>query len=127
MADYSGDHASAYADVAAAGVAVSFSRFATGEEQPDGTFADGVQTTIAGVAIAKKSDPVRFAQLGLILAQAVTLFFVPTAATLHANTSEFVLPGDTVVWNSTTLTVRDVGPVIAPNGLVIAGTIVAVQ
>ena len=99
MTSYASDHASASADVRAAGAAVTFTRTSPGTEQLNGTFDGASATTIFGAAIAKRGDPARYAALGLTLAQAVTLLFVPVSSSLLAFSSAFVRPGDLVTWD----------------------------
>lgn len=125
MADYTRDHASAYADVLAAGAAITVTRSATDGESADGTMPEPAQTSIACVAYQKKSDPARFAELGLTLATSITLSVVPATYGLRVNSPEFVKSGDLLPWAGITYTVRDVGPAIAPDGLVIISDVVA--
>ena len=85
-----------------------------------------VETTIEGSAIQVRGDPQRYRALDLNLSTMPTLFFTPTDYELEANGAEFVMPGDTIPWPSSTsavYTVRDVS-VIAPDGVVIAARIV---
>ena len=84
------------------------------------------ETTITGSAIQVRGDPQRYRALDLNLSTMPTLFFTPTDYELEANGPDFVMPGDTVPWPSSTspvYTVRDVSP-IAPDGVVIAARIV---
>jgi hypothetical protein len=82
-----------------------------------------VETTITGNAMQVRGDPRRYKALGLTLLTMPTLLFTPTDYEIEANGSDFVQPGDTVVWTSRTFTVKDVDP-IAPDGVVIASRIV---
>jgi len=123
---YAAEHASALADLRAAGMPVTFSRRVPGVHAPaTDTWTGPTATTITGAGIQKKGDPQRYLALGLVRASAVTLFAAPTDYGLRAYTSDFVVPGDTIEHNGVTLTVRDVDPNPAPDGIVIAATIVA--
>ena len=87
------------------------------------TFTGAAASTITGSAIQVKGNPSRYAALGLVLSTMPTLFFTPTTYPLLANGTEFVQPGDTVVWSGQTFTVRDVDP-IAPDAYVIAARVI---
>ncbi len=80
-------------------------------------------TSITGSAIQVRGRPETYRALSLIESQAPTLLFTPTDYDLHAGSSEFVKPGDTVSWAGQTFTVKDVNPV-APDGVVIVARIV---
>lgn len=121
---YAGEHASAYADVLAAGTSLAVSRSAQ-TESSNGALGTPTRTSIAIAAFAKASDPVRLRELGLTLDKALTLFVCPETFPLQAYTDEFIKPLDTLPWNGVTFTVRAVGPLIQLDGNVIAGTIVA--
>jgi hypothetical protein len=97
-------------------VAVSFARVTQSHDAATGLVTP-TSTTIAGRALQVRGQPRRYEALGLRLDTMPTLLFEPTSLALRANTSAFVQPGDTVTWNSATLTVRDVD-VVAPDGLV---------
>ena len=123
MATYIAEHASAYIDVATASGnrVIVFTRVRVATESVPDAAPD---VLIAGVGIGTRADPQRYRDLRLSLAQAMTLFFVPAIGTLRALTEDFVQPNDTTIINDVLLTVRDVGPLIALDGLVVAGTIV---
>jgi hypothetical protein len=70
-----------------------------------------------------QGEPQRYAALGLDLSTMPTLFFTPNSYNLSAFSTDFVRPGDTVVWRSVTYTVKDVAP-IGPDGVVIAARII---
>ena len=76
-------------------------------------------TTVAGNAIQVRGNPQRYKELGLVLSTAPTLFFAPSDYNLAAFSTDFVQPGDTVVWQSKTYVVKEVDP-IAPDGVIIA-------
>jgi len=123
---YQQAHTDALADVIEAGKAVTFTREIPGTyDDATDTWSAPTTVLIPGYAFAKKSDPIRFATLDLLLNKALTLFFVPTANTLRALTAEFVLPLDVVQWNGVSLAVKDVGPMIALDGSVVSSEIVA--
>lgn len=90
---------------------------------PATELATPTTTTITGSAIQVKGDPRRYEADGLTLSTMPTLFFTPTSYALRAFTDEFVKPGDTVVWQTTTYVVRAVDP-LAPDGFVIAARII---
>lgn len=118
---YAAKRANAYTKILAAGRALTVSR-----ETPGAT--SDVAPTLTSVnvaAMAKRGDPSRYAALGLTLTQAVTLLTVPAADGLRAYTADFAKPGDTLSWNDVTFTVRDVGPLVALDGYVLLGTLVA--
>jgi len=122
---YQAEHDSALADITAAGgIALTFTRTSPGTYDPltDTTSAATV-TTVAGRGIIVRGDPQRYRALELTLSTAPTLLFAPTTYPLQANTTAMVQPGDTVVLNNATLTVRDVEPV-APDGNVIVARII---
>lgn len=98
-------------------MAVTFTRVTHGTYDPETDTATPTTTTITGTAIRSVGDPHRYAALGLVESQAPTLFWVPTT---YGDTPE---PGDTVVWQSTTYTARDV-TVIAPDGVTIAARVI---
>jgi len=105
-------------------MATTFTRTSPGTYDPTtDTWTSPVTSTIDGSAIQVRGNPQRYAALGLILATMPTLLFTPVAYGLRAFTTEFVLPGDTVVWNGVTYTAKDIDPV-APDGLVIVARII---
>lgn len=87
------------------------------------TWTSPTSTTITGSAFQKRSNPQRYAALGLNLSTMPTLFFTPDDYELMAYTTEFVLPGDSVDWNDLTFKVEAVDP-IAPDGFVIAANLI---
>lgn len=121
---YRDDWSSAFADVKAAGVSVTFTRTsAVAYDAATDRAGTPALSTIAGVAMKTKSNPQRFSALGLDLVTMPTLFFVPSVYGLHSETPEFVMPGDVVVWNGRGMTVKDVDA-FAPNGVVIFARVV---
>lgn len=85
--------------------------------------ATPVTTTITGDAIQTRGDWKQYKALNLVPYEMPNLFFTPTTYGLHAGTTEFVMPGDTVIWATKTWTVKGVRP-IAPDGIVIAAHII---
>lgn len=122
---YASDHAGAYRAIAQAGSSLTVSRSAQGTETVSGTLGTPQASSIAMVALAKRNDPQRLRDLGMTLANVVTLLVAPTDYPLRAHTDEFVLPNDTLTWNGVAFTVRAVGPIVAPDGNVIVATLIA--
>lgn len=73
-------------------------------------------STVTGSAMQVRPNYRRYKALGLALETVLTLFFVPTTY------GDVPLPGDTVVWGSTTYTVRDV-ETLAPDGVLLAARV----
>lgn len=121
---YAAEHATAYADVRAAGVVLAIARTAAGVEQPNGTFQSASPSRVMVAAFAKASAPDALRELGLVVERTVSLFVSPVAFPLRAYTAAFVMLNDTFVWNGVTMTVRAVGPLIALDGNVVACTII---
>lgn len=117
MTNFATDHASALADVAAAGQAVVFTRSSAGTYDPttDTHSAPGA-TTIPGKGMFVTPDPQQYATEELILSVHPCLLFVPSAYPLKAWTSAFVLPGDVTTLNDVTFVVKKILKVVAPNG-----------
>src|SRR5690606_34105082 len=98
-------------------VLVSFVKSIPGTYDPlTDTTQPGVDETIEGLAIEVPDDPELYAQLDLLRAQVVTLFFVPTLygdnVPLHSNVS----------WAGKDRTVKEVIP-IRPDGNLLAATV----
>ena len=107
---YAPEHASALADLKAAGASpIIFTR------------ADGHK--VSGAAIEVRGDPVRYQLAELVLATMPTLLFAPDDYGLRAFTPSFVLPGDRTTWNGIGFVVRDIN-YTAPDGVVIVSSIV---
>lgn len=113
---YASEHASAKADVGAAGASVTWTRTTNTYTDPTDTIVPAT-TTITGSAIRSRGNPLKYSALGLVQSEAPTLFFTPTTY------GECPLPGDTVTWNSVLYTARDVEP-IAPSGAAIAARVI---
>ncbi len=115
---YAPEHASALADVTAAGSAVTFTWRTPGVHDPaTDTFTTAATVTVAGYALRVRGDPDRYRALSLVEAQAPTLLFTPT--------TYGALPalGASVTWGGTVYTVRDVAP-LAPDGTAILARVV---
>jgi hypothetical protein len=99
-------------------MSVTFTRTVAGSYDPEtDTDASPVTTTITGEAVRVRGRPETYRALSLIESEAPTLFFTPSEY------GDRPKPGDTVVWETLTWTVRDVNP-IAPDGVLIAARIV---
>lgn len=104
-------------------MASTFTRISPGTYDPTtGTYSGATTSTITGSLLKVRSDPVRFKALSLNLQKHITLLFSADSYTYHDLTTDFVLPGDTIVWNNLTLTVADVDAT-APDGVVICARI----
>jgi len=115
---YAADHASAYADVLAAGNAVTFTLAGQGVYDPaTDTTTPGPDVVVTGAAIEKRGSLFTYQALSLIAANARTLFFVGT-------TYGDLPPLNSVVsWGGSTYTVKNVRPV-SPSGDAIGATVV---
>ena len=82
-----------------------------------------IVVTITGEGGQVPGNPQRYAALGLKLDAMPTLLVTPSGYPLRAYTDEFIKPGDTVVWNESVWTVKDVDP-IAPDGTVVVAYVV---
>lgn len=118
MGSYAAEHASALADVLAAGAAVTFTSSAVGsyDETTDEQMAPAV-TTVTGGAIAEKGSLNKYMALGLSHMSARTLFFVPTTYGQRPS------PSSNVTWNGFQYSVKLV-EVIDPDGVAIAARVV---
>ena len=117
MTGYAPDHASALADVSAAGRAVTFTFISSTHAPATGTFSAPVTTSLRGYAARVQGDPKRYAALGLTVTTGLTLLFVPTG---YGGTPE---PGYSVTWSGRTFTVKECDPV-APDGSVIVTRVI---
>ncbi len=105
-------------------MSVTFTRKTSGTYTAStGNFSGASSSTITGSAIQVRGREIRYKELGLSLSACPTLLFTPTSYPLYSHTTEFVLPGDTVVWNELTFTVKDV-ETVAPDGYVIVARII---
>lgn len=109
---YASDHASALADVRAAGAPVTFVLEQPGTEQADGTFSTPTQRVVTGYALENGGDPKEYERLGLTEHEAPRLFFV---AETYGEEPD---PGMTCVWAGRRHTVRSAKP-FRPDGLAI--------
>ena len=114
---YAPDHASALADLRAAGTAVTFTRTTNAYDEATGLLTP-TTATVTGYAIRDMGRPDRYERLGLVPG---------TNPTLQVTTTTYgaaILLGDTVTWGGTVLTVKDVEPVdLDGNGAVIASVV----
>jgi hypothetical protein len=117
---YAADHADALATIRDAGAPVSFALTSTPRDPTTNVAGPPVTTTVAGFAIGKKPNAIRYQALGLVESQAATLLFVPSTYGQVPPMSAAVL------WNGVGFVVRDVDPVVAIDGkLMIASVIVS--
>lgn len=115
---YAADAASALADIAAAGTAVSFVKSRPGTNTPTtGRYSAPSTSTVSGSAVRVKGNPKTYEALKLVEAEAPTLLFAPTT---YGQLPEL---GAVVSWGGVSYTVKDVAPV-APDGNAIIARIV---
>lgn len=118
---YATEHAGALDQITDAGVAVTFTRTAQGDYDPEADTMTPSDSTVTGYAIRVKGlrsdEPGSYRSLGLVEAKAATLLFAPTTY------GETPSVGDTVTWDGATHTVRYVEPV-APDGTTIIARVV---
>lgn len=116
---YAAEHASAYTDVLAAGVAVTFTRRGTGtyDATTDTWSGGGADTTVLGAALQVKPDVLQYQALSLVVGEAPTLTFVP------ATYGQLPALNDKVTWAGDVYTVKSVQP-IDPDGVAIMAKVV---
>ncbi len=120
MASYAPDHAGALADLAADGVAVTFTAHGGTHSPSTGTVSAPTTTTVTGAAVQVTPDRRQFAALNLVEGRTVALLFAPTTfGSLPVLGASFSFGGET-------FTVRSVEP-LAPAGTAIAATIVGAR
>ena len=118
MSKYAAEHASARAEVKAAGSPVTFTLTAPGTyDAATGVWGTPTTTTVPGYAIRTKGDPLKYQALGLVQSESPMLLFVPDTY------GGAPAPGYSCAWNSMTYIVRDVDP-LAPDGLTIKANVV---
>ena len=119
-ASYATEHAGAYADVLAAGAAVTFSAITPGTyDGATDTWSTPTTATVAGAAVRVRGNPLTYQALELVQGEAPTLLFAP--ATYGA------LPalGAAVTWGGVVYTVRSVEPVSPSGSAILARVVVA--
>ncbi len=116
---YSADHAGAYADVKAAGAAVTFS-VVTQTYNATTDAMTGVTTTVAGYAMQVRGNPREFEALGVVERQPIVLLFAPTTY------GDVPTLGSTVTWGGASYTVKDTMP-IAPDGTAILSRVTVIR
>lgn len=122
MSKYIAEHASALADVKAAGPLVTFTKTVAGEYDPiTDTTSSPTIVTVSGFAIRRRarsqSDMKKYEALKLVESEAPYLFFVPNQyGTLPPS-------GSTASWNGVNYTIRDIDP-LAVDGVAIAAYVV---
>jgi hypothetical protein len=119
-ASYATDHAGAYADILAAGAAVSFSAITAGTyDGATDTWSTPSTTTVGGVAMRVRGNSLTYQALELVQSEAPTLLFAPST---YGATPAL---GMTVEWDGVVYTVRSVEPVAPSGDTVIARVVVA--
>ena len=118
---YAPDHASALADVAAAGASVTFTSVTPGtyDESTD-TWSGGSSSTVTGSAVRVRGNPREDEALELIQSEAPSLLFTPTTY------GQLPALNASVTWNSIVYTVRSVEPV-APDGTAILARVIVAR
>lgn len=117
---YAADHAGALADIREAGASVTFTRETASAYDPEtGVMGGFTSTTVPGYAIEVPANPIRYRELGLVLATMPTLLFAPNA---YGGTPQ---AGDTCTWAGATMTVRDVKPLRLDGTTIIADIVVS--
>lgn len=115
---YATDHASALADVTAAGAAVTFTDKSPGAYASTGTWTGPATTTsVAGAAIEVEGDPKEYEALSLVQRNPATLFFTPTT---YGSLPSLDMA---VTWGGVSRLVKRVRP-LAPDGTAIAAYVV---
>ncbi len=114
---YAVDHASALADVAAAGVAVTFTLTTPGAEASDGASTSVTVSSVSGYATDAKGSPLEYQRLGLTPGEAPALFVVASTY------GEVPALGAAVTWGGVAYTVRSVLP-YRPDGTALFSTVI---
>ncbi len=123
---YALDHASALADVRAAGAAVTFTSETPGtHDAATGTVATPTTTTVAGYAIQVKpktdADNRAYSGAGLNPSDAPMLLF---AASTYGQVPAL---GSSCTWNGVRYVVRAFGDSVAPDGVAILSRVVVAR
>jgi len=115
---FAAQHASAYAQIAGKGAAVTFAKTTSAATyDPIADSGDPVSTSVPGVAMQVKGNPMVYSALGLTEEDAVTLLF---AATTYGDAPSL---GAVATWAGVARTVRSLAPV-GPDGVWIVGRVV---
>jgi hypothetical protein len=110
VASYAAEHASALADIRAAGADVTFSVDLPGTyDAATGTYSGASTVTVTGAAVRVPGNPETYRRLSLTEGEAPTLLFAP-----NTYGSMPTLPMR-VTWDSVDYTVRDISPT-GPSG-----------
>ncbi len=115
---YATEHASALADIQAAGASVVFTLAVATYDAPTDTQTT-TNTTIAGAAIQVKGSPEQYAALSLTDLSPATLLFAPTTL------GDKPALGATVPWGGSTQTVKSVDPVALDGSAILARVVIA--
>ena len=113
MSDYTADHASALADVQAAGLAVTFSLTESTQDATTESFSAVTTSSVSGYAIQDYGSEKSFRAQGLITADQEVLFFIPSTI------GDVPEVGSSCTFGLTVYTAKMVKP-FAPNGTAIA-------
>lgn len=115
---YSVEHASALADIRAAGTDVTFTLTTPGtHSESTGTFSTPTTADVTGSALEVAGDPRQYAELGLTSHQSATLLFAPDT---YGDTPSL---NAQVLWGSDLYTVKAVKP-LRPDGTAILARVV---
>ena len=118
---YATEAAGAYADILAAGEAVTFTLVTPGTEDPStGAFGTPTSTTVTGAAVEIQGDPKRYLAPGVVVAQAAILLFAsPTYGELPDLDAQ-------VLWGADLYAVKHVKP-LRPDGTGILARVVVTR
>jgi hypothetical protein len=117
MGRFAAEHAGAYADILANGVAVTFTTATRTHTPATDTFGTAVTSTVTGAALRVRGDAKTYREMQLTQSGLVTLLFAPTT---YGDLPEL---GSTVTWEGQTQTVVAVNPV-SPDGFAIIARVV---
>ncbi len=118
---FAAEHADMYAEVAANGAAVTFTKTTPGAfNESTGVTADPTVSSVAGVAMKVKGDKKRYESLSLIESNAPTLLFVPAT---YGDEPDLGAIGE---WAGDPVTLKDV-ETFAPDGTAISARCVVVS
>ena len=118
MTQYAADAAGAYADLLAAGQAVTFTKQVPGTVDPATNRLSGASTVaVAGAAVRAKGNLLQYQALELVVTEAATLLFAPQTV------GQLPPLGASVAFGGVTYVVRYIDPV-APDGTALLSRIV---
>lgn len=114
---FAAEHASARADIGAAGQTVTFTKASATHDPATATFSGSSSATVTGAAMRVRGNPATFTPGRLVQADEVMLLFAPDT---YGNRPEL---GSTVSWEGHTREVVAVNP-LAPDGTDILSRVV---